>query len=302
MNSISQQEAVDLSREYVENPSSHCPLTVTPNGKRITDCIEPRDPLNILYGKYDVVIQTPGGGPGASGDAAIARGIDSQSSSNLILWRVEDGVADNNMRLEHSLYRAHLRCAFLGALATVYDEMADPSDFTQETFERWSSHFLLKDMAVRRRDVVSYAAASGRDYILRLGMDVRAQSLLDKTAKIGPAGSVHEVEGENVAKVYVASFMPNLGQDRNKKPQSPEVRQKVQSYYDSIAAYIADLGTARGMMGPEKDWRFVASLLRSAATMSVISQGQRSDMHFYELLPSSKKEHGFEVIEYNFTD
>jgi hypothetical protein len=274
---IGNQLELDRSREFFMDPSSYGQFQLDQDLRRIIGCIEPRDQESD---RLRTVVQTAGGAVGEGLDAALALTV-----VNGELTTIKEGIAaDRNVRHTVKLC-AHHDCRFIKGLASVLDEIADPSDFTADTVEKWTSFYELGDEVTPG---MLKAVKDGAQQVREREYD--EADLIEFVGTLYPTPNVATMKGENNARIYVVNHHPNAGLNRHKKHR--EVGLRVQGYHDSLGATISDQLMSR--TAPELRYaRLSAHLLRAAAVRTVIG-GAHEDTVYLEV---QMTEHGAQIAE-----
>lgn len=263
------QSEVARSIEFFTNPESYKPFELDAQQSRAIGCIDPRD--QETERQLRVVVQTAGGAAGEGTDAAIAFRV----SGRMPNATIKDGLSEDLTVRHTARLCAHHACKFIGALPEVLEEMAEPSDFTEDAVRRWSKYYEVGELL--GSDERKKVAEAARD----MHKDAPSEAdLLDHIDRLYPdASNVVNMRGENNAKLYVVNHHPFVGLDREQKHR--EERLEVHGYHDSLAASLSDLWLARlpsDVLRP----RVISLILRAAAVRTLIG-GVDGDTTFLEV-------------------
>lgn len=282
-------ESKALSEAFFRDPQSYGGFSFTRDHRLIVGCIEPRDPVHTVHGDYKTIMQTGGGFFGEGLDQALA--VYADEGDNLT---VADGMRGNIAVRPSKAFDVHHDCAFHKSLRAITAEMADPSDFTQQSIDRWAHYFKEKEHIADSLGLLTTAAKVQLELI-----DTKPQEDLIKLADelLPHHHNVYPVQPVSMARTYVVNLHPHLGKNRNRKPADPAETLKVQGYHDSLAANITDLATAFELSKKMRGMRVTAALLRSAATLTVITQDRMSEMTLLEVRPKPEDHETGLVIE-----
>lgn len=281
-------ESIDLSRQFFESHNSYGPFSLTHDKRMIVGCIEPRDLENIAAGEHPTIIQTGGGGVGEGVDAALA-----MSSIGDRRVSIEEGMDADRQQRTLTVFGAHFDCTFVKGLVAVTAEMAEPSDFTRDSFERWVRYLNERDALHANLGEIMVAAAVEAEHLERRGS---LGHLIDHADSLYPDhANVGHPRGENTARVYVVNMHPHVGKNRNMKPNDPAEAAKILGYHESLAAAFNNLRADNRLSNDIRTRRATSLVLRAASTRTVISRDKLTEMIFYEVLPSNTNKSGLKI-------
>lgn len=245
---------MDRSVEYLTRPDSYAPFDLDGSQRLIIGCIDPRD----QHGKALTVLQTGGGAAGEGMDSAIAHSIMEKRPVSL-----EEGLTlDVETRTDVKL-AAHGICKFIAGMDSVKEEVANPTAFTEDTYDRYLLRYDLWDT------ITPPVTEAVQDATKELWEEPPQEAeLLPRIDSLYPASvNVANMKGENRARIYVVNHHPNVGLDRHKKHRIH--KPPVQAYHESLGATVANLKAMHS--DPELlKYRLAAHLLRAAAVRTVI--------------------------------
>ncbi len=283
------EQSFELSREHYARPDSYGHFTLTEDDRLIIDCIEPRNPLGVTHGSYDVTIQGPGGGSGEG----LVGGI------GLTIVRgefvsVEEALTEDEQHRVNNILAAHVDCLFIREMRGITAEMVQPSDKTLANYERWGVLLGHRDLVKSGLPKVREASAQQLE---AMDNHEHMDHLLEHIDRLHPEHTnVRSVEGDPGAMVYVQNLHPNIGQDRNKHPLNEDGTQAVRAYHDSLAAALVELDKATKLSDDERGLRVAARIMVSAATMTVIERANPG-LTIFEVMRSTSHSSGRQIAE-----
>ena len=283
-------ESVQMSREFFENPGSYAQFTQTADHRGIVGCIEPRDEESTPHGEYKTVMQTSGGAVGEGLDAALALTVIGDKTV-----AIGTGMDIDKNRRPVTVFGAHHRCKFVGALDAVVAEMAEPSSFTLDSVEGWARVFNQWEHV---RDTLGSVMDAANVQLEYLREQDHMDNLVEHADQLYPEHkNVAHVRGDNIARVYVVGMHRNVGKNRNAKPTDIETASKIQGYHDSLAATVHNLRGEDRVTNEIRGLRLTSMILRAAAARTVITRDIMPEMTFYEVHPSDDTRSGLKIIE-----
>jgi hypothetical protein len=165
--------------------------------------------------------------------------------------------------------------------------MASPSEYTLDTVTRTAQELGLSDMLHFSMRRISSAAKEHQEVLAAHQQSVSLDTFVEHVDRIHPGRpNVKRMRGDNISRVYVTNLHPNVGIDRNNKPDDEEQATLIQGYHDSLAASLGDLANVRSLPYETRQLRAAALLLRSAATRSVLTADHLEEMTFYTVRPA----------------
>lgn len=270
--SVEQQRTLGL----LEDPSNYARFDLTADLRRMIGCIDPR--AEQRQKRMMVIIQTPGGGVGEGNDRALVR----RALFGYDLMSIADGAAEEAYTRPYTVLGAHKRCAYAGNVALINAEQAKPGDFTRDNIDRWMRWYGLAD------DASTYlprlADASGRMADMMITEEGGASSVVDVVGGLYPQhANVATMVGDGNGQLYVVDHHPHVGLDRERLHNSEHIVAQV--YHDNLGAELLDLQANLSMPGAVRGCRAAAAIMRSAATLTVIS-GAHPDIAAFEAFPT----------------
>lgn len=268
---VANQEEFGRSLDFFMDPASYERFSMGRNLLRIIGCIDPRDQEST---RLRTVVQTAGGAVGEALDVALALTVESGELTTL-----EQGLyAERSIRHAAKLC-AHRECKFIGGLPTILGEMANPTDFTHESMDRWSIYYELGDMLTRGKQRKIQDAAKQQ-----LEVVPREADILEVVDRLySDETNVANMSGKNRARIYVVNHHPNAGLNRHKKHRESGLT--VQGYHDSLGATISDRMGSR-VPASQRELQLSAHILRAAAVRTVIGTAH-DDTHYLEVQMTS---------------
>lgn len=270
------------SEIFFTDSHSYTGFDLTSEGRRYNACEEPRNEVRERGKPIPTAIQTAGGGGGEGFDRAITQTV---MTGDLMPWA--EGTRQEKTLRGNIAMGGHLNvCKFIDGIVLVENEIITPSDFTREDYERtWRMYDIEEDMtpvlpkvqdAVKRQQ--EHTAKHGTSDVLNI---------------IDPE-HLKEVEGSNLAGIYVTNHHPHLGLDRDKKARlsDEEGAFPLQGYHQSRRAAYLDLYNSYSRRDV-RTVRMCALLARLSAVRTVLGQ-LREDTKFYEAVPGP---HGLVIFQ-----
>lgn len=281
----SHSESVEMSRAFYADPQNYGPFSLTKDARQIIGCIDPRDPADEIVGEHKIMIQTAGAGAGEALDTALALTVD---RSRLV--SVEEGLEHDAPARLTTVVDAHHGCKFIGSMAVVLQEMAEPSDFTVESAAQWVRELGIREPYFSNVGKITSAVELQKQHVADQD---HMEHLVTRLDTIYPEhANVRSMRGANVSRVYVVNLHPHIGIDRNKK--DPLRAESIQGYHDSLAASVVDLGSERGLNPTLRGLRLTALVLRAAAVRTVLTRDIVDEVTFFAVRPAQE---GVQIIE-----
>jgi hypothetical protein len=261
---------VDIANtaEFLRNPISYDRFSM-----HAVECIDPREPDT----KQPILtaIQSPGGGAGVH----IDRLIYDASKHRSPLPDAKKSLTAESLR-SNLFFGAHYLCAFIEARKQILGEMVNPSDFTQETQERY----------IKAYD--PFGIITNGDY---RAFDYGVKAVEEKAEGLGEY--IHEeidslTEDNNVVNMkkhkapyfYVVSHDPLRGLNRQKMHRDKGLT--AQAYFDNLGALLrrtveVDRST---ISRREVSLRMLAAISRTAATRTIINEVSGRELEQLEIV------------------
>jgi hypothetical protein len=257
----------DISREFFLDPRSYTDFDTTrPDFRRMSGCTEPRNEDRGSK-RIKTVIQGAGGGGGDGQDRAIIQTI---LRGELVSW--EEGFAEETKIRGSTVLGGHSRCKWAMANGVVLREEADPSDFTQDDFDRSLDLYGIERDVAPLMPRIFDAVKMQLEYIEENGALDHMVEVMD--AHYPRHSNVAEVLGENVAQIYVENHHPHAGLNRDKKAKKRNEGSDIQGYHESRMAAFADIRNGNFVSNEERGYRLGAFLLRNSAARTVLGSLQ----------------------------
>lgn len=273
------------SFDFFTSPFSYAPIEVV-DGRRITDCIDPREKRS--RNRIRTSVQTAGGEVGLGLDQANA-----MTAKNGIFINLHEGIELDSQVRVGAIGDVHHSCRFVQDMEAVLAEMAQPSERTITTYERWLGMYQLNDYVTRNITAkIMGASVQQLEFVREHG---NLESVIDLVDGLFPGHqNVAHMVGENQARFWIDNHLPNMGLDRQKKHR--EAKLSIQSYHNSLAAAKLEIqGSAVVNSSKERDYKIASLFLRSAATRTILG-GLHEDIVYLEVNPSFGPS-GLEVVE-----
>jgi hypothetical protein len=121
---------IDRARTYLTDLNAYAPFDLTPGGRQMSGCMDPR-PEELGSERHLVKVMGPGGAVGDAADLAVALTVTGDKQ----LFTIERAVNRDNELRRAVVHGAHEDCAYVGALAVIMAEQAEPSEFTRSSVE-----------------------------------------------------------------------------------------------------------------------------------------------------------------------
>ena len=267
MSDPSGELAFAQSIDFFQDPSSYTGFDLDRGLRRIIGCIDPRNQEGDVL---KTVVQTAGGAAGEGVDNALGLIVAGREDVTIEMGLAADKSVRHTVKL-----CAHHGCKFMAGMDAVFSEMIEPSDFTQETYDRWVRYYefgdVIGDTMVGR---VQDAAKTLRE---RKATEAELIGFIDELYP--DTANIATMTGDNNARIYVVNHHPNAGLNRHKKHRVVGV--DVQGYHDSLGATIADIQASR-IPKDVRTPRLAAHMLKEAATRTVIGSGH-DDTRYLEV-------------------
>lgn len=280
------QAEMERSRDFFTSPQSYAPIEVV-GGRRITDCVDPREKKS--RNRIRTSVQSAGGEVGLGLDQANAM----TANGGVFIDLLEGIELDSQLRVG-AIGDVHHQCRFIKDLDAVLVEMAEPSEKTMATYEKWLSLYQLNDEISRSITAKIMGASAQQLEFVRAHGDLESM-LIDRIDELNPGHqNVAHMVGENRARFWIDNHLPNMGLDRQKKHR--EAKLHIQGYHNSLAAAKLEIqASAVANSGPERGYKIASLFLRSAATRTILG-GLHEDTVYLEVKPSFDAS-GLEVVE-----
>jgi hypothetical protein len=299
---VFQAAEVSRSLEVFTDPTTYQGFDLTPDGRRMVVCLDPRDEedqrrrATAMHDgvveaidrherrqqrqrKLPVAVQTGGGASGKGVDSSLAL-----TAFEGRLVTLDEGLRYDSELQRSTLAGAHIGCRFNMGIMAVVQEMIEPSDITNDTFRSLAKRYELTGAGIdQRRDEIRAAA----ELLLPQLVELTPEAILDTVNQLYPYHqNVVSMRGENRAGLYILNHHPYVGLNRNRvhRGNNPLV---VQAYHDSVRATLDSLMGTVGMPSGVKELRQAALLARIAATRTILC-ADTPDMKYLNVVPTSR--------------
>ena len=151
-------------------------------------------------------------------------------------------------------------------LSKVNEEIAHPTTMTEDTVDRLTARYELRDAEFERNIIrVKDTAKRNQDILSTTDPD----DLLLKIEEAYPSHEVvNDMVGDNKAGIYIFNHHPFLGLKRDRVHRGDRPLE-VQAYHDNVSASIGNLRATEGLR-ELKGLRLAALIMRIAATPTVL--------------------------------
>jgi hypothetical protein len=259
----------EASRNFFLDTRSYTDFDTTrPDFRRMVGCTEPRNEDRGSK-RIKTVIQGAGGGGGEGQDRAIVQTI---LSGQLVTW--EQGFSEETQLRGGTVLGGHDRCKWAMSNAAVLREEAEPSDFTQDDFNRSLRIYGVEEDIRPLMPCIFEAVNLQLEYVEEEGSLEHMLEIMDAHYPIH--SNVAGVIGENVAQIYIENHHPHAGLNRDKKAKQRDKGDDIQGYHESRRAAFADIRNGNFVSNAERGYRMGAFLLRNAAARTILGSLQPS--------------------------